>query len=80
MARLWIFSLLSIVYVSSGIEHAYSDVGKFYPETPLKDFVTDAPWRVESVDTEFPLFVYVKDSDKNSFVLQSIKVLDNGEN
>ncbi len=80
MIRFWSLSLLIISYVSGGINLAYSEIGKFYPETVQKDFVVDAPWRVESVDMEFPLFVYIKDSDKNSFVLQNIKVYDRNTN
>ncbi len=61
MARFWILSVLTITCLILKITSSYSEEASkpskgLYAETPLKDFVVDAPWRVESVDTEFPLF------------------------
>ena len=57
MLKLWIILSLIIIYISSGIIPSYSEeVAKkpsksFYAEAIGRDFVVDAPWRVESIDT-----------------------------
>ena len=86
MLKLWIILSLIIIYISSGIIPSYSEeVAKkpsksFYAEAIGRDFVVDAPWRVESIDTGFPLFVFIKDSNTKNFVLQNIKVYNYSNN
>ncbi|MBM3211086.1 hypothetical protein FJZ33_02635, partial [Candidatus Poribacteria bacterium] len=50
------------------------------PDFARKDFVIDAPWRVQSENTPIPILVYIKDAHKKPFTLQNIRIYKKGQN
>jgi len=45
-----------------------------YANTPNKDFIADAPWRVQSETTKIPIIVTIKDADQWNCQLKKITI------
>jgi|GEM_PF-664649 len=71
-----LFVLLCVAFTGSD---GFAQISPQYANTPYKDFMADAPWRVKGVDTPIPFGFFIKDCDTNTLQeLNSVEIYVNG--